>query len=48
MENGLTGLRCRDTYENSNARFVRALFGSEIIAVIEPGTGEIFSPDPGS
>jgi hypothetical protein len=48
MENGLAGLRCRDTYENSNARFVGRPIGSGIIAAIEPGTGEIFSPDLGS
>jgi hypothetical protein len=48
LENGPTGLRCRDAYENSNARFVRKAFGSGFIAVIEPATGEIFSPVSGS
>jgi hypothetical protein len=48
MENGLTGLRCRDVEENSNARFVRRSSGSGFIAVIEPATGEIFSSVSGS
>jgi hypothetical protein len=45
MENGPAGLRCRDVNENSNARFVRAPSGSGFIAVIAPGTEEIFFPD---
>jgi len=48
MENGLTKLRCRYAYENSNARVVRRPIGSGFIAVIEPATGEIFSPVSGS
>jgi hypothetical protein len=48
MKNGLTGLRCRDAYENSNARLVQRPIGSRFIAVIDPGTEEIFSPDFGS
>jgi len=47
MENGRNGLSCRDTWENSNARFVRSPIGSGFIAVIEPAAGEIFSPDMG-
>jgi hypothetical protein len=48
MENGLTGLTCRDVYENSNARFAGAPFGSGFIAAILPATREIFSPGLGS
>jgi len=44
MENGLTRLRCRYAYENSNMHVVRVRFGSGFIALIGPATGEIFSP----
>lgn len=44
-ENGRNGLTSRDAYENSNARVVRAPFGSGIIAMIAPAAGEIFSAD---
>ena len=43
MENGPTWLRCRDVYENSNARFVGEPFGSEFITAIAPATRQIFS-----
>ena len=44
-ENGRNGLTSRDVYKNSNARVVRAPFGSGIIAVIAPAAEEIFSAD---
>jgi hypothetical protein len=47
-ENGLKPLTSRDVRENSNARFVRRLIGSGIIAPIDPPAHEIFSPDSGS
>jgi hypothetical protein len=48
MENGRKRLTSRDVRENSNARFVRAPFGSEFIAPIDLSADEIFSPDFGS
>ena len=42
-ENGLARLTSRDTWENSNARFVRGPFGSGFIAAIDPVAEEIFS-----
>jgi hypothetical protein len=47
-ENGLTRLTSRDAWENSNARFVRPLFGRGFIAPIDLPADEIFSPDFGS
>jgi hypothetical protein len=47
-ENDLKRLTSRDVGENSNARFVRRLIGSGIIAPIDPLADEIFSPDFGS
>ncbi|MBR1274781.1 hypothetical protein [Bradyrhizobium sp. AUGA SZCCT0283] len=48
LENGLTRLTSRDVWENSNARFVRRLFGSGFIAPIDLPADEIFSSDFGS
>jgi hypothetical protein len=47
-EDGLVRLSSRYPLENSNARFVRRLFGSGFIAPTDLPADEIFSPDFGS
>jgi hypothetical protein len=47
-ENGPERLTSRDVWQNSNARFVRRLIGSGIIAAIDPPAAKFFSPDFGS
>jgi hypothetical protein len=44
-ENGLKPPTSRDTRENSNMRFIDTPIGSRFVAVIDPTTIEIFSPD---
>jgi hypothetical protein len=48
IENGPERLTSRDVSENSNARVVRTPIGSGIIAAIDQGAAETFSPDFGS